>query len=283
MAKQYKRKIKKRNVYVHGQIKVLRAVALVITAAILTAGTLAALRPTKAPAKLESSRAWLDVRIPEDVPQTKLEYEGFEVSFNPIWHVPNYVAWELTADETRGTVARNSRFAPDRDVYGCATLEDYRRSGFDRGHMVPAADMKWSEQAMQDSHLLTNIVPQDHSLNSGRWNSLEQKCRYLAQRDSAIVIIAGPILSDRIVRTIGNSGVAVPERFFKVIFSPFVEHPQAIAFVMPNRAVQEPLSSMSMTVDRLEEITGFDFFSSLPDSIENAVESEYNPRFWNLY
>lgn len=222
------------------------------------------------------------VIIPDETPEIMCDYTGFRVSFNPSWHVPNYVVWELTAEETLGTEPRQSRFAADTDVLGCATPQDYRNSGFDRGHMAPAADMKWSRQAMRDSHYMTNIVPQNHNLNTGRWNSLEQKCRTLAQRDSVLVIIAGPILSDRITRTVGSSEVAVPERFFKVIFAPAAIPPRAIAFVMPNRPVRENLGQMAMTVDQLEEITGFDFFSTLPDDIENQIESTFRQRDWGI-
>lgn len=223
-----------------------------------------------------------DVSIPDDIPEIKIEYTGFNVSFNPVQHVPNYVVWELTGDETHGQEPRYNRFMPDDDVLGCATLDDYRRSGFDRGHMAPAADMKWSHEAMVDSHYLTNICPQDHALNGGRWNTLENKCRQWAQRDSAIIVIAGPILSDRITRRIGSSGVAVPERFFKVIYAPYADPPRAIAFIMPNSRIDDTLESLAVSVDRIEEITGFDFFSCLPDDIENRIESECYYRRWNL-
>ena len=227
-------------------------------------------------------RALLSVALPEGTSEIKCEYTGFDVSFNPDRRVPNYVAWELTASEVDGDVSRaDHAFAKDEGVLGCADLSDYRRSGFDRGHMAPAADMKWSADAMRDCHLLTNIVPQDHSLNSGRWNALENKCRNYARRDSAVIVICGPVLSDRMPRTIG-SGVAVPERFFKVIYAPYARPQRAIAFVMPNRPVRESLASMAMSVDQLEEITGMDFLHALPDSIETKVEASYRLRDWQL-
>ena len=223
----------------------------------------------------------LNVELPDETPEIKLAYNGFDVSFNPSHHQPNYSAWELTAEKANGQLPRKSKFAPDNDVYGCATLEDYRNSGFDRGHMVPAGDMKWDINAMEDSHLLTNICPQDHALNGGRWASLENKCREWVQRDSLLVIICGPILSDRMPRTIGRSAISVPERFFKVIFAPYANPPRAIGFIMPNSAPQEGLESLAVSVDNVEEITGFDFFSCLPDDIESEVESQVNYRIWN--
>lgn len=221
------------------------------------------------------------VEIPDDVPEILLKYNGFDVSFNPTHHQPNYCSWELTAEKANGQLPRKSKFAPDKDVYGCATLEDYRNSGYDRGHIVPAGDMKWDINAMADSHLLTNICPQDHALNGGRWASLENKCREWARRDSLLIIISGPVLSDRMPRAIGNTGVSVPERFFKIVFAPYVNPPRAIAFIMPNSAPEEGLEALAVSVDDVETITGFDFFQCLPDDIESEIESQNNYRVWN--
>ncbi len=223
----------------------------------------------------------LCVTLPENTSEIIKDYEGFTVSFNSDHHVPNYVAWELTGTEAQGKEPRNSKFRADEDVAGCPTIEDYRNSGFDRGHMAPAADMKWSKQAMLDSHYLTNMCPQDHSLNSGRWSTLEDKCRQWAIRDSALVIIAGPVLSDIITRTIGSSHISVPERFFKVILSPYSTPPRAIGFIMANAKISDGIESMAISVDQVEEITGYDFFAALPDEIEEQIESQANYRDWN--
>lgn len=220
-----------------------------------------------------------EVAVPDDLPEIKVEYTGFRVSFNPAHHQPNYVAWELTADEAAGTEPRNSKFRTDPDVYGCPTDNDYRRSGYDRGHMAPAADMKWSAQAMSDCHYFTNICPQSHALNGGRWSSLEKKCREWVARDSALTIICGPILSDRPLGTIGTD-VTVPARFFKVILAPYANPPRAIGFIMANSTVADGLEALAVTVDDVEAATGFDFFPSLPDDIEQAVESSANFRVW---
>ena len=221
------------------------------------------------------------VVIPDETPSIIKEYEGFTVNFNPSHHIPNYVVWELTGEETNGTVPRSSKFMTDNDVYGCATTDDYRNSGYDRGHMAPAADMKWSRQAMTDSHYMTNICPQSHALNGGRWATLESKCREWAKRDSALVIVAGPVLTDELSRTIGKTGVSVPERFFKVILAPYANPPRAIGFIMPNEPPYDGIESMATSVDNIEAITGFDFFSALPDEVENHIESIANYRDWN--
>ena len=222
----------------------------------------------------------LKADLPEETPQIMVQYTGFEVSFNPAHRIPNYVSWELLGSEVNGQVSRDSKFIADKDVYNCAEPSDYRGSGFDRGHMAPAGDMKWSSQAMADSHYLTNICPQTHALNGGRWKSLEEKCRQWALRDSALVIVCGPVLTDRLTRTIGK-GVSVPERFFKVILAPFADPPRAIGFIMPNFGHCDGLEVIAMPVDRVEQATGIDFFSCLPDSIEDRIEAHTNFRDWN--
>lgn len=219
------------------------------------------------------------VIIPDEQPEIMKKYTGFTVSFNPGHKIPNYVAWELTQDEANGTEPRKSEFHTDPDVYGCPTLADYRRSGLDRGHMAPAADMKWSAQAMYDSHTLTNICPQDKSINTGRWNTIEKLERKWALRDSALIIIAGPVLSDELTRTIGN-GVSVPERFFKVILAPYANPPRAIGFIVPNTPTPDGVQLLSTSVDDIETITGYDFFSALPDDIEKEVERTSNFNVW---
>ncbi|MDE6324325.1 MAG: DNA/RNA non-specific endonuclease, partial [Paramuribaculum sp.] len=117
------------------------------------------------------------------------QYPGMDVSFNAEWHQPNWVAWELTRQETNGTVRRENKFYCDETVPGCADHYDYSYSGYDRGHMAPAGDMKWSKEAMHGSFSMANICPQAKALNTGAWKTLEEKCRTWASADSSIIII----------------------------------------------------------------------------------------------
>ncbi|MDE6802013.1 MAG: DNA/RNA non-specific endonuclease [Muribaculaceae bacterium] len=208
-------------------------------------------------------------------------YTAMTVSFNADYHVPNWVAYELTADEARGEEPRYNKFQQDRRVKGCATPADYRNTGFDRGHMAPAADMKWDSVAMRESFMMTNIVPQIHSINSGAWSKLEDKCRSHAIADSAVYIVSGPVLTDPIDFRIGATGVAVPRRFFKVILSPYSDPPQAIGFIVPNEAFKGGIQACAVSVDSVEALTGHDFFSALPDDIEEQLESTPNFHKWS--
>ncbi len=221
-----------------------------------------------------------DVKTGKEVPVQIVRYPGFTVNFNKYCHMPNYVVWELTADEVDGPEQRLSKFFEDKSVEGCATLADYKKSGFSRGHMAPAADMKWSAEAMRASHNLSNVCPQQSVMNSGAWSTLEGNCRAWALRDSALVIIAGPVLTDRMPRHIGPSRVPVPERFFKVVLAPYVDPPRGIGFVMPNARVEGGVQACAMTIDEVEDITGLDFFGALLDDIENEVESHASYPLW---
>lgn len=222
-----------------------------------------------------------DVDVPFSVPSQVKEYEGFTVSYNSNRHAPNYVAWELLADETGGASGRSNKFWSDDDIRGCANTRDYTNSGYDRGHMCPAADQKWSSTAMHHSFVMANICPQDHSLNTGAWNTLENKERLWAQRDSLLVIVAGPIYDDSDGKTIGDIGVHVPSAFFKVLLAPLADPVRAIGFVYPNMKCPGNMADYSCTVDEVERITGLDFFHNLPDEIEDRVESSASFKEWN--
>ena len=225
----------------------------------------------------------LEVTMPDGTPDVECLYEGFTVHFNPGKHLANFAAWEVSPEKVscETTSRRHARFAADPDVEGCATLDDYRNSGYDRGHLAPAADMKWSVGAMHDCHYLTNIVPQDNSVNAGAWANVEKNTRNWAQRYGNLYIVAGPVLSDRLIRHIGDTPVPVPERLFKVIIAPNADPPQGIAFLMPNHPFKGGSQATVTSIDEIELITGMDFFHNLPDGIENIVESQHSIAVWN--
>lgn len=209
------------------------------------------------------------------------DYEGFRLAFNEQRHTPVWVAWELLATETDGPESRYKTFWQDEEVYGCASSADYKNSGYDRGHMCPSADQKWSAAAMRDCFVMANMTPQDHDLNAGAWATLEKKERVWAQRDSAIIIVAGPIYSQTDNKRIGTTGVSVPGAFFKVMLAPYIKKPRAIGFIFPNAKSPGNMQDYAVSVDQVEEMTGLDFFYSLPDDVEQEVESRYSFIEWN--
>lgn len=221
------------------------------------------------------------VNLPDGTVEQIKEYSGFTVSFNSGNRTPNYVAWELLGSESEGESSRGKNFWTDSEIYNCPSTSDYVRSGYDRGHMCPSADQKWSPEAMTDCFVMANIAPQAHELNNGAWKTLENKERQWAKRDSAIIIVAGPIYSDADTQRIGKAGVRVPGAYFKALLAPYVEHPRAIAFVYPNMTSPGNMQDYAMSIDELERLTGYDFFPALPDALEETVEAKYSFKDWN--
>lgn len=221
-----------------------------------------------------------NVVIPSGLASQIKEYTGFTLSFNKDNRTPNYVAWELLGSEVGGSVSRTDYFWQDNDIDGCPKHSDYTGSGFDRGHMCPAADQKWSEEAMNDCFVMANMCPQLNVLNAQAWEKLEEKERQWAKRDSAVMIIAGPIYSDG-ETYIEKSKVRVPDAFFKVLIAPYLDEPRGIAFVYPHMKCPGNMQDYATSIDEVEKITGFDFFSSLPDELETKLESTYSFTDWN--
>lgn len=213
-----------------------------------------------------------------------IEYCGFEVLYSAQSRIPIWVQYELTADETDGPYTRKGRqFRPDETLSVVhADNDDYRNSGWSRGHMAPAADFKWSDKAMWDTFYYTNCCPQDQSLNNGQWNTLEQKVRSWAKKYGRVFVVTGPIIDENKYGTIGAHRVVVPDAFFKAVLAETPYGLQSVAFVMQNKSHNENMQKCALSVNDLERLTGIDFFSNLPDSIEEDVEGSYDLKFWGL-
>lgn len=216
-------------------------------------------------------------------PEIVLKRTGYTVSYNSDRRVPNWVAWHLTEAHLTGNTKRaESKFHEDFDVPEPRAVDfDYVRSGYDRGHMCPAGDNKWSSEAMDDSFLFTNVCPQAPSLNRGDWNEMEQACRKWAKQYGDIYIVCGPIFYKKSSKTIGKNKVAVPDAFFKVVLC-MNPSPKGIGFIYKNADGNRPKGDYANSVDEVERITGIDFFPSLPDDIEKMVEAKCDVSEWNL-
>lgn len=261
---------------------ILASAAIVLTGIYMLAHcTWSNTRKCNTAGEMPDARDLMIVNLPPDTKQQLIHYEGMDISFNSAMHLPNFAAWELTGYETDGKEKRGSRFVSDPDVEGCAETWDYNYSGYDRGHMAPAGDMKWSSKAMEQSFYLTNICPQAKPLNVGAWKHLEEKCRKWARIDSALIIICGPVLTDRINEYIGDTRIAVPKRFFKVILAPYTVPMRGIGFIMPNDRVEGGIQAAAVSIDSVEAVTGYDFFAALPDDIEAEVEQQCDFHKWS--
>lgn len=213
-----------------------------------------------------------------------IEHEGFSLLYDTKTMCPRWVAWELTAEETRGKVSREGvDFKEDEQVpeqYQVASW-DYNGGAYGRGHMCPAGDMKWSKEAMRDCHYMTNICPQTAELNKTWWEHLERACRGWARQDGSVQIVCGPVFSDSPKRFGKKHRMAVPKGFYKVVLSLKEGREKAIGFYYTNDNAPQPMEDAVRSVDEIESMTGFDFFSSLPDEQEDRLEAMTDLRAWD--
>jgi endonuclease G len=217
----------------------------------------------------------------EDV---KLQHIGFIVSYNPLKCTPTWVAWELTSEETSGPISRKDYdYTPDPMLDSCYQVEkyEYAHSGYDRGHMCPTGDMEWSSSAMNDCHYMTNICPQAPKLNQVYWERLESACRRWADLYGSIYIVCGPVYNSGKHVTIGTKHeIAVPDGFFKVVITLVEGAERGIGFHYNNDDVRQTMEGAALSIDQIEEMTGYDFFSDLPDEIEGRIESQSKLSSW---
>lgn len=243
----------------------------------------------EAPSSGLSRRVYENLEQPAELRGKKeiiLMKSQFIISYDSRNLCPYYVCWSLDADRVNGNVGRTDNFRADPTLNGGSRVEtsDYSGSGYDRGHMCPAADNKNSEDAMNESFYMTNVCPQNQSLNRGAWNELEQLCRDWALNYGTIYICCGPIFDSDTPRKIGTRKdvkISVPDRFFKVVL--FLGRvSKAIGFIYPNEACNDDIRNYAVSVDRVEEITGMDFFFQLDDDLEEKLEKECNPGAWGI-
>ncbi len=220
----------------------------------------------------------------KNVPSQILRRMAYTTSYNRKTRNPNWVGWVLTGEHTDGEVGRSGQlFIEDEEVpEPRATYRDIREGGcgYQRGHMCPAADNKWSYKAMKEAFLMTNICPQNGDLNQNDWESLEGACREWARRYGKIYIVAGPVFKSKKYRTVGEHEVAVPDAFFKVVLTFDSGNPKTIGFLYDNRSGHHKMEYYARTVDEVEKVTDMDFFSQLSDDVEVAIESKCNVDEW---
>ncbi len=207
---------------------------------------------------------------------------GYVLSHDGDKKVPVWVAYHLTKEHMAGTHTRSNDFRPDPDLEPGqrAEIEDYKNSGYDRGHMAPAGDMKWDARAMSESFLLSNMSPQvGIGFNRGIWAVLEEKIRDWTIARGELYVVTGPIFASSDDKRIGPNHVAVPTHFYQVIFDPV--RVEAIAFILPNKKLKaDTLPTYITSVDEVEKETGLDFISELEDSVENLIEAKVQPGMW---
>lgn len=226
----------------------------------------------------------LDVRIPAGVKNVRLPHTAYISYFNTKHRIPNCVIYELTAtqvvqcDAPGAEKRKNYQFNADPMCSASPQWSDYKHSGYDRGHMAPANDMKWSKTSMEESFYMTNICPQLHALNDGCWRKLELAIHRWAKRDKRLIIAAGPVLKN-VMHTIGpDRNISVPAAFYKVVYAP--NQGRAIGFIFNNEKITGGYASHAVSVDYVERVTGIDFFCALDDALENKIEAHSSIDMW---
>ena len=204
-----------------------------------------------------------------------LQKKGFLLGYNFLYRQAVWVAYTLTAENLQAKqVRRRDQFRADPEVKNHPVHpKDYTRGGFDKGHLAPAADMTYSFGSMSDSFFMTNISPQIPGCNRGIWKRLENQVRRWAVKEGKIYIITGPIFSEK-PAVMKTAAIPIPVAFYKVILD-LTPPMKMIGFIVKRRVY-----SLAVSVNKVEQATGYDFFSQLDDELETNLEKSYN---WNLW
>ena len=201
--------------------------------------------------------------LPTSTTNQIVTHSHYALSYSEDHEQAEWVAYELTATEAQGTIDRTDNFRPDPSVStGSAALSDYKGSGYDRGHLAPAADMAFSPQAMSESFYLSNMSPQTASFNRGIWRQVEQQVRTWAVQNNSVYVVTGCIFTGR-TKSVGYNRVAVPTFYYKVIADLHEPEVKATALLLSHRKGTTPLSQYAVTIDSIDSrrflsaITGF--------------------------
>jgi endonuclease G len=219
--------------------------------------------------------------LPTSTTGQMVKHAYYTLSYAEEYEQAEWVAYELTKEMLKWQVKREDCFKEDTNIKtGSAELSDYRGSGFDRGHLVPAADMRFNLRAMQESFFLSNISPQKAGFNRDIWKKLEQLVRRWTRKNKRLYIVTGSICKPGF-KTIGANEVAVPAAFYKIILDYKKPDIKAIAFLIPHKKTKKALKTFVVTIDEIEERTKIDFFAALPDALEERLESgQTNKKWW---
>lgn len=220
--------------------------------------------------------------LPTSTTGQVVHHEAYSLSYSEPHEQAEWVAYELKKEHLSNSNFKRPYFEIDKAVKtGAADWRNYKNSGYDRGHLCPAGDRKYSQFAHDETFLTSNISPQKHDFNSGIWNRLEQKTRYWASKYDGVFVVTGGVLKGQ-MKTIGDEKVAVPNQFYKVLIDTNSGKIKMIAFLVPHEASSKPLYEFVVSVDSLEALTGIDFFHELEDGLEDTLEAKSDYKDWSF-
>ncbi|MBU2928798.1 DNA/RNA non-specific endonuclease [Winogradskyella psychrotolerans] len=211
-----------------------------------------------------------------------VHHQNYSLSYSEPHEQAEWVAYELKASHLSSTNHKRPYFEIDEAVKtGAAHWRNYKNSGYDRGHLCPAADRRFTQEAHDETFLTSNISPQEHKFNAGVWNRLEQKTRYWAKKNDGVFVVTGGVLEDNL-KSIGDEEVSVPNQFYKVILDHTKGEIKMLAFLMDHKDSDLPLYQFVVSVDEVERLTGIDFFPELDDALEDKLEASSSYKSWSF-
>jgi endonuclease G, mitochondrial len=220
--------------------------------------------------------------LPTSTTREIVVHDYYTLSYSEPHEQAEWVAYELKKEHLGRSHFERPYFIDDPNVVtGSASWKNYKRSGYDKGHLCAAADRGFLEKAYDETFYTSNISPQRHDFNEGIWNRLEQKIRYWAVKYDGIYVVTGGVLTDGL-KTIGNEKVSVPKFFYKVLLDNSRGEYKAIAFLVPHEDSELPLNTFVVSIDKIEKITGIDFFPKLPDAVETKIERSSDYKGWSF-
>ncbi len=228
--------------------------------------------------KPQYAENWLPASTTGDV----VRHKFFALSYSEDHEQAEWVAWEMTRERLNNMdFMRTNTFLPDPKVRTeSATPRDYTGSGYDKGHICPAADMGFESQAMDESFYMSNMAPQVRGFNAGVWRELEELTRDWARKFGHLYIVAGGVLPVEVKKQIGFSKVTVPEYFYRVLLTE--KGGKAIAFILPNAASDRPVMDFAVPIDRVERATGIDFFPNYLKGLDEELEASLDKTAWEI-
>lgn len=220
--------------------------------------------------------------LPKKTSNQIVKHDFYTLSYNEKFEQADWVAYVLKDEYIKYNSFKRPFFINDKMVTTySADWKNYKNSGFDKGHLCPAGDMKFSKKAYYDTFLTSNISPQRHDFNDGVWNRLEEKVRYWATKYDKVYVISGGVLSGSL-KTIGYEKVAVPNYFYKIIARGNSNDMKVIAFLIPHEASNKPLYKFVVSVDQIEKFSNQDFLPKLNDVLENKIEKSADYKDWSF-
>ncbi|WP_054558677.1 DNA/RNA non-specific endonuclease [Croceitalea dokdonensis] len=220
--------------------------------------------------------------LPASTTNAVVMHEYYMLSYSEEHEQAEWLAYELKKEQLTLDDRKRPYFIEDPKVRSkSADWRNYKGSGFDRGHLCPAGDRRFSKLAYNETFYTSNIAPQDRDFNAGLWNRLEMKVRSWCKQHGHLYVITGGILEDGL-QEIGEEDVDVPNYFYKIVCRFDGKRPKALAFIMPNREFGKPLEGFLVSVDELEKRTGIDFFYQQSQEWQQTVESKVRTNGWDF-